>query len=114
MLRGIKFKRSVTAALISISSFGLIAPAQALVPYVYLPTEVELSGSSLGIGRTAAQLLQMGQPKEAAQLAAEPARRGALPSSRFRTRRRGSRVLSLLVTDERHAFTGIDGRLREC
>ena len=70
MLRGIKFKRSLTAALISISNFFLIAPAQALVPYVYLPTEVELSGSSLGIGRTAAQLLQMGQPKEAAQLAA--------------------------------------------
>ena len=70
VLRGIKFKRNLTAALISISSFGLIAPAQALVPYVYLPTEVELSGSSLGIGRTAAQLLQMGQPKEAAQLGA--------------------------------------------
>ena len=70
VLRGFKLKRSLTAALISISSVCLIAPAQALVPYVYLPSEVELSGSSLGIGRTAAQLLHMGQPQEASQLAA--------------------------------------------
>ncbi|WP_353292788.1 tetratricopeptide repeat protein [Synechococcus sp. M16CYN] len=70
MFRGIELKRSLTATLISLSTFCLISPAQALVPYVYLPTEEELAKSSIGIGRTAAQLLQMGQPKKAAQLAA--------------------------------------------
>ena len=44
--------------------------ANALIPYVYLPTEGELKGSSIGIGRTAAQLLQLGQAKDAARLAA--------------------------------------------
>ena len=35
-----------------------------------VPTQDERRGSSIGIGRTAAQLLQLGQAKEAAQLAA--------------------------------------------
>ena len=34
VLRGIKLKRSLTVALINISSLCLMAPAQALVPYV--------------------------------------------------------------------------------
>lgn len=46
------------------------APSRALVPYVYVPSEKELVGASLGIGRTAAQLLQLGQPEEAVRLAA--------------------------------------------
>ena len=41
-----------------------------MVPYVYLPTSEELTGSAMGIGRTAAQLLQFDQPREAAKLAA--------------------------------------------
>ena len=45
-------------------------PAQALVPTVYLPSAQELEGSAIGIGRTAAQLLSLGQPEEAARLAA--------------------------------------------
>ena len=45
-------------------------PTHALIPYVYEPSPLELKGASLGIGRTAAQLLQLGQPKEAALLAA--------------------------------------------
>ena len=49
--------------------FGAPA-ANALIPYVYLPTEAELKGSSMGMGRTAAQLLQLGQPEQAAKLAA--------------------------------------------
>lgn len=59
-----------SAALVCMGLFGWTMPAQAIVPYVYLPSEEELKGSSLGIGRTAAQLLQLGQPQEAAQLAA--------------------------------------------
>ena len=45
-------------------------PARALVPYIYEPSPVELKGAGLGIGRTAAQLLQQGHPNEAALLAA--------------------------------------------
>jgi len=59
-----------SAALVCLGLFGWTMPAQAIVPFVYLPSEEELKGSSLGIGRTAAQLLQLGQPQEAAQLAA--------------------------------------------
>ena len=59
--------------LISLLSAAAIAgapAAEAVVPYVYLPSSGELTGSAVGIGRTAAQLLQMGQPKQAAKLAA--------------------------------------------
>ena len=41
-----------------------------MIPYIYLPTSEELTGSAMGIGRTAAQLLQFDQPREAAKLAA--------------------------------------------
>mgnify|MGYP001203642453 CR=1 FL=1 len=66
----IRIRRSLTAALVGLGCLLLTPPAKALVPYVYLPTKEELNGSSIGIGRTAAQLLQLGQPREAAQLAA--------------------------------------------
>ncbi|WP_244276923.1 tetratricopeptide repeat protein [Synechococcus sp. GEYO] len=46
------------------------APARALPPYVYTPSAQELEGAGVGIGRTAAQLLRLGQPEEAASLAA--------------------------------------------
>ena len=46
------------------------APARALVPYVYTPSTQELEGAGIGIGRTAAQLLRLGQPEEASRLAA--------------------------------------------
>ena len=46
------------------------APARALVPYVYTPSTQELVGAGIGIGRTAAQLLRLGQPEEASRLAA--------------------------------------------
>ncbi|WP_369818423.1 tetratricopeptide repeat protein [Synechococcus sp. MIT S9508] len=46
------------------------APARALTPYVYTPSSQELEGAGVGIGRTAAQLLRLGQPEEAASLAA--------------------------------------------
>lgn len=46
------------------------APVKALTPYVYTPSPQELEGASVGIGRTAAQLLRLGQPEEAARLAA--------------------------------------------
>tara|TARA_B100002051_G_C16739013_1_gene643077 strand:- start:91 stop:987 length:897 start_codon:yes stop_codon:yes gene_type:complete len=63
-------RQRLTAAVIGLGLFGWAMPAKALVPYVYLPSIDELKGSSMGMGRTAAQLLQLGQPKEAAQLAA--------------------------------------------
>ncbi|MEC8214841.1 MAG: tetratricopeptide repeat protein [Cyanobacteriota bacterium] len=44
--------------------------AQAITPYVYVPSSEELKRSALGIGRTAAQLLQLGQPEQSAKLAA--------------------------------------------
>ena len=57
-------------ALLSASTIAVTPAADAVVPYVYLPSSEELTGSAIGIGRTAAQLLQMGQPKQAAKLAA--------------------------------------------
>ncbi len=63
------FRNRLIAALFSLGAIGSVLPAQAVVPSVYVPTAEELKGSSIGIGHTAAQLLQMGQAKEAAQLA---------------------------------------------
>lgn len=53
-------------------TFGALnaAPVRALTPYVYTPSAQELEGAGVGIGRTAAQLLRLGQPEEAASLAA--------------------------------------------
>ena len=65
-----RFRNRLIAALFSLGTITSILPAWAVVPSVYVPTADELKGSSIGIGRTAAQLLQMGQAKEAAQLAA--------------------------------------------
>ncbi|MFZ9228811.1 MAG: tetratricopeptide repeat protein [Prochlorococcaceae cyanobacterium] len=47
-----------------------LAPARALVPYVYVPREQELEGAGLGIAQAAARLLRMGQAGDAARLAA--------------------------------------------
>jgi len=47
-----------------------LAPAQALVPYVYVPREQELQGAGLGIAQAASRLLRMGQAADAARLAA--------------------------------------------
>ncbi|MAS27560.1 MAG: hypothetical protein CBD47_03445 [Synechococcus sp. TMED187] len=59
-----------SALVLSMASIVSTLPAQALVPTVYLPSAQELEGSAIGIGRTAAQLLSLGQPEEAARLAA--------------------------------------------
>ncbi|TCD59076.1 hypothetical protein CWE17_04295 [Synechococcus sp. BS56D] len=58
------------AALMGLASVMLPPASRALVPTVYLPSSQELEGSGIGIGRTAAQLLKLGQPEEAARLAA--------------------------------------------
>ncbi|KEF42405.1 MAG: hypothetical protein ER33_05985 [Cyanobium sp. CACIAM 14] len=47
--------------------YGL--PAQAMVPYVYLPQDKELEGAGLGIAQAAARLLRLGQAEDAARLA---------------------------------------------
>ena len=70
MLRRIGLRRTLAAALVVLGGCFGAPSANALIPYVYLPTEAELKGSSIGIGRTAAQLLQLGQPEQAAKLAA--------------------------------------------
>ena len=50
--------------------FTAVAPARALVPYVYTPKPVELEGAGLGIAQAAARLLRMGQAEDVARLAA--------------------------------------------
>jgi tetratricopeptide (TPR) repeat protein len=45
-------------------------PAQALVPYVAVPSPVNLEGAGLGIAQAAARLLRLGQADDAAKLAA--------------------------------------------
>ena len=69
MLRRIGLRRTLAAALVVLGGWFGAPAANALIPYVYLPTEAELKGSSIGIGRTAAQLLQLGQTKDAAEAA---------------------------------------------
>ncbi|MEX1315518.1 MAG: tetratricopeptide repeat protein [Synechococcaceae cyanobacterium] len=51
-------------------SLGGMAPALALVPYVYIPQRQELEATGLGIAQAAARLLQLGQAEDAARLAA--------------------------------------------
>ena len=60
----------LTAAVLGLATTFVATPTRALVPYIYEPSPLELKGAGLGIGRTAAQLLQLGQSKEAALLAA--------------------------------------------
>ena len=52
------------------AALGPLQPAKALVPYVYVPRTQELEGAGLGIGQAASRLLRMGQPADAARLAA--------------------------------------------
>jgi tetratricopeptide (TPR) repeat protein len=52
------------------TSLTTMAPAQALVPYAYVPQRQELEGAGLGIAQAAARLLQLGQAQDAARLAA--------------------------------------------
>jgi tetratricopeptide (TPR) repeat protein len=52
------------------TSLTAMAPAQALVPYTYMPQRQELEGAGLGIAQAAARLLQLGQAGDAARLAA--------------------------------------------
>ena len=65
-----RIRECFLAALLSVAAIAGAPAAKAVVPYVYVPSSEELKGSAIGIGRTAAQLLQMGQPQEAAKLAA--------------------------------------------
>ncbi|SBO44111.1 tetratricopeptide repeat protein [Cyanobium sp. NIES-981] len=51
-------------------SLSQTLPANALVPYVYVPQSEELQGAGLGIAQAAARLLRLGQAEDAARLAA--------------------------------------------
>ena len=51
-------------------SLAAPTPARALVPYVLVPSEVNLEGAGLGIAQAAARLLRLGQAEDAARLAA--------------------------------------------
>ncbi len=44
-------------------------PTKAFIPYIYQPNQSELKNTGLSIAKTAAQLLQLGQEKEALRLA---------------------------------------------
>nr|WP_320675859.1 tetratricopeptide repeat protein [Prochlorococcus sp. MIT 1300] len=59
-------------AILIISLTGCLSarPVSALIPYVYEPNPQVLYQTSLNIGRTATQLLQIGQNEQAANLAA--------------------------------------------
>jgi tetratricopeptide (TPR) repeat protein len=48
---------------------GGMAPARALVPYVYMPPTREMQDAGLGIAQAAARLLRLGQADDAARLA---------------------------------------------
>lgn len=65
-----RIRERFLAALLSIAALAGAPSVQAITPYVYVPNSEELKRSALGIGRTAAQLLQMGQPEQSAKLAA--------------------------------------------
>ena len=82
------------AVLLSALTLGLAQglPAQALVPYVYVPQRQELEGAGLGIAQAAARLLRLGQAGDAARLA-------ALPLLRWR----GEEALERLMADCRQA-----------
>ena len=69
--RGRSWQRALMITMLT-GTLGALnaAPARALTPYVYTPSAQELEGAGVGIGRTAAQLLRLGQPEEAASLAA--------------------------------------------
>ena len=69
--RGRSWHRALMITMLT-GTFGALnaAPVRALTPYVYTPSAQELEGAGVGIGRTAAQLLRLGQPEEAASLAA--------------------------------------------
>ncbi len=58
------------AIFIGLAIFCLEQPSKAFIPYIYEPSRKELEKTASSIGKTAAQLLQMGQPKEAERLAA--------------------------------------------
>jgi tetratricopeptide (TPR) repeat protein len=51
-------------------NLGAPPAAQALVPYVLVPSEANLEGAGLGIAQAAARLLRLGQAEDAARLAA--------------------------------------------
>ncbi len=54
---------------LTLTNIFTIKPAKSFIPYIYEPKEETIKNTSLSIGRTAAQLLQLGQPKEAVRLA---------------------------------------------
>ena len=57
-------------SLAALLSLAALPPAQAMVPYVYLPRSSELEGAGLGIAQAATRLLRLGQAEDAARLAA--------------------------------------------
>ncbi|MGC6482966.1 MAG: tetratricopeptide repeat protein [Synechococcus sp.] len=59
-----------TALLVAATTLTGSLPAKALVPTVYVPKATELEQSAIDIGRSAAQLLSLGQLEDAARLAA--------------------------------------------
>ena len=73
MKQKIAFKRKINLFITQfILALGIILysePTKAFVPYFYKPNSEELKKTSINIAKTAAQLIHLGQPKEAMRLA---------------------------------------------
>ncbi|CAK6687743.1 tetratricopeptide repeat protein [Synechococcus sp. CBW1107] len=63
------FNFLATAPLALTLAIAPATPAQALVPYVYVPKGEELEAAGLGIAQAATRLLRLGQAEDAARLA---------------------------------------------
>ena len=63
------YVRLISIFIITIGWISTTSPAKSFIPYVYIPEQKELEKTSLDIGKTAIQILQFGQAKEAAYLA---------------------------------------------
>ncbi len=68
--QGLLKKLFLIAGFAAITTCSIPKTAKAFVPYIYEPNAKMLKNTSLGIGQTAAKLLQLGQYKEAKRLAA--------------------------------------------
>lgn len=71
--RGLRSRLIAPLSSAMIAALALVTqtqPAQALVPYVYVPPVEELAGAGLGIAQAASRLLRLGQVDDAARLAA--------------------------------------------
>ena len=63
------YAQIIKSALIGVCSIFFAAPSSAFIPIIYEPNPQELKKTGISIGKTAAQFIQLGKPKEAVRLA---------------------------------------------